>query len=358
MNKKRELYSDILKIISIFLVVLIHVFATYRGEYFYTNGKYYFILTFADSFTRIAVPMFFMITGTFMLSKKTERYSDYLKKRIPRLLIPFFLISIVYYIYERNKTGDPKGIIDFILVFFNHGAKYHFWYMYAIIPIYLIIPYLQVLVQNLDRKKLLNLIILLFILSNTFNTISLLTGRYGYGVLRVFTLPSLFSYINYLFLGYYLYKYCESNSKKKNVILFVLSIACIGLMPIADHYFVNGSRNDEMLIATSILPIIPSIFSYIFIRDCFKNKKVTDRVSNVISTISSCVMYIYMIHVYIMEKFETDLSKYWICYGFKGIILRIIIVTIVSFAMSCVISYTIILIEKMIKKLIKKNKNV
>lgn len=352
MNKKRELYSDILKIISIFLVIIIHVIAAYRDKYLYTNGKYYFILTFVDSFTRIAVPIFFMITGTFMLSKKTEKYSDYFKKRIPKLLIPFFLISIVYYIYECNKMGESKSIIDFITAFLNNGVKYHFWYMYTIILIYLLIPFLQILVQNLDKKRLLNLIILLFVLSNGFNTISLLTNRYEYGILRVFTLPSMFSYINYLFLGYYLYKYSLNNTKKKKIILFIISIICICLIPVFDHYFINGSRNDEMLIATCILPIIPSVFSYIFVRDYFKDKKIPDKIYSIVSVVSSCVIYIYMIHVYVIEKFEKDFSKYWTHDSFKGNILRIIIVTVVSFIVSLLISYLIVLIKNLITKLV------
>lgn len=356
MNKKRELYSDILKILSIFLVVLIHVIASYRGSYFYSNGKYYFILTFIDSFTRIAVPMFFMITGTFMLSRKTEKYSDYIKKRIPKLLIPFFLISIFYYIYERNKLGNPKSVIDFLTVFLNNGVKYHFWYMYAIILIYMLIPFLQVLVQNLDRKQLLNMIIVIFILSNGFNTISLLTNRYGYGILKVFTLPAMFTYINYLFLGYYLYKYNPLSSKKNKLILCILSMFCIMLMPIFDHFFVNGFRNDEMLIATSILPIIPSIFTYVIIKGFFEKKEYSNKISSIVSAISSCVIYIYMMHVYIIEKFEVDLSKYWRINGLRFDVLRIIIVTIVSFIVSLIISYLIILVKKIISKVIKKIK--
>ena len=356
MNKKREIYSDILKIISIFLVVLIHVIATYRDKYFYTNVKYYTFLTFVDSFTRIAVPMFFMITGTFMLSKKTEKYSDFFKKRISKIFIPFFLISIIYYIYECNKMGNSKNIISFITLFLNGGVKYHFWYMYAIIPIYLLIPYLQVLVQNLDRKKLLNLIILLFIFSNVFNTISLLTNRYEHGILTAFTLPNLISYINYLFLGYYLYKYNLSNSKRNKIILFILSILCIGLMPIFDHYFINGYRNDEMLLATSFLPIIPSIFSYIFVRDYFKDKKISDKICSFISIISSCVIYVYMLHVIVIETFEEIISKFWKYNSIKGDIVRIIIVTIISFIVSVLISYLIILIKKLIKELRKERR--
>lgn len=348
MNKKRELYSDVLKLVAIFLVVVIHVIALYRDKYFYTNVKYYTVLTFIDSFTRIAVPIFFMITGTFMLSKTTEKYSTYFKKRIPKLLIPFFLISIFYYVYECNKVGAPLNIKDFILAFLNNDIKYHFWYMYAIILIYLIIPFLQTLVKSLDRKKLFNLIVIIFILSNVFNTVYLLTNRYGYGMLKAFTLPSIFAYINCLFIGHYLHTY--EITKNKKIILGILSIICICLMPIADHFFINGYRNDEMLLVTSIFPIIPSVFAYIFAKDICENKKE----NKLISKISPCILYIYMIHVYIIEKLEKDLYKYWTPNRFIGNILRLIIVTIISFIVSLLISYLIVTIQSLITRLIAK----
>lgn len=353
MNKKRELYSDILKLVSIFLVVVIHVIALYRDEYFYTNVKYYTILTFIDSFTRVAVPIFFMITGTFMLSKKTENYGTYLKKRIPKLLIPFFLISIVYYIYECNKIGGSLHVIDFITAFLNNGIKYHFWFMYAIIIIYLLIPYIQVLVQNLDRKKLFNLIVLIFILSNCFNTIYLLTNRYDHGILGAFTLPSLFSYINCLLIGHYLHTY--KIEKKKKIILLIVSIICVCLMPIFDHFFVNGARNDQMLVVTSILPVVPAIFTYLFFKDFFENKKET-KITKLISKLTPCVLYIYMTHVFVIEVLENILYKFWTPNRFIGHLARIFIVTIISFLVSLLISYLIVIIQDLIIKLITKIK--
>ncbi len=352
MNKKREIYSDILKIFSIFLVVVIHVIAEYRLKYFMVNGKYYFILTFIDSFTRVAVPIFFMITGTFMLSKKTDKYSTYLKQRIPKLFIPLLLISIFIYIFNYNKAGINHPIITFGVLFLNNRISYYLWFMYAIILIYLLIPFLQVLVQNLNKKKLLYLIILLAVLSNGFNTIYLLTERYNHGILSSFILPHMFSYINYLFIGYFLHD-CKI-SKKNKILLLILSIISICLMPIADHFFINGSRADEMLNATSIFPIIPSVFTYILFKDYFNNKRLSETFNKVTAKISSCVIYIYIIHMQIIGEIEKILSKVWTSDHIIEDILRTIIVSIITFIISFVISYIIVTIKELIKKLVLK----
>ncbi len=73
MNRKREIYGDILRIVAIFIVIIIHVIGKYRIAAYGVDGKYYIFLTFIDSFTRIAVPIFFMITDTFMELKKTGK---------------------------------------------------------------------------------------------------------------------------------------------------------------------------------------------------------------------------------------------------------------------------------------------
>lgn len=352
MNKKREVYSDLLKIISIFIVIFIHAIGPYRYEYFGVNGKYYFFLTFIDSFTRIAVPLFFMITGTFMLSRKTDNYGQYLKQRLPKLLIPFIIMSVFYYFYECNKIGTSPNAIKFIIAFLNNDVKYHFWFMYVIIIIYLFIPFFQVLVQNLDRKKLLYLILLIIILANGFNTIHLLTNRYNHEILKPLFLPSIFSYMNYALMGYYFHKY--KISKNKKILLFVFSIISICLIPIADHIFIESRINDEMLAATSIFPIIPSIFTYVLFKDFFEGKNINNKVNAVITKMSLCVIYIYMIHLYISEKFENDLKKIWTCNSFIEVVLRVIVVSIVTFIVSFIISYLILFVKNLIIKL--KNK--
>jgi len=95
--KERVKYCDFLRFVAIVSVLLIHVFADFRDGYLLTNRTYYFLLTFVDGFTRTGVPLFFMLTGIFMFrSKKEESYSDFIKKRLSKLLIPFLIISIFY----------------------------------------------------------------------------------------------------------------------------------------------------------------------------------------------------------------------------------------------------------------------
>ena len=163
MKKERVKYCDALRFWAIVSVILIHIFADFRDSYLVQDRLCYFIVTFFDSITRMGVPIFFMLTGIFMLgSNKEESYTQFLKKRVSKLFIPFFLISIVYYIYEGFKNNTSLSILSFLNVFTSNQIKYHFWFMYSIILIYLVLPFVKKLVQDLSKKELRTLIFVIF----------------------------------------------------------------------------------------------------------------------------------------------------------------------------------------------------
>ena len=96
---KRVEYVDLLRVIAILSVIAIHTNTLIRDHYFTSKKIYYIILTCLDSVTRAGVPLFFMITGFFVLSSdKSEKYIDFIKKMIKKMVIPFVLFSFIYYI--------------------------------------------------------------------------------------------------------------------------------------------------------------------------------------------------------------------------------------------------------------------
>ena len=142
-TKNRVDNIDVLKAICAFGVVCIHVpFPGTIGEYFTT-------------LTRIAVPIFFMITGYFY--PNVERSSGKIKqiKKILILMIKanliYFLWNIVYAAIGQNiefylkDTFTLKNLRDFLL--FNESPlREHLWYLGAIF-------YVLVIAFVVDRLK-------------------------------------------------------------------------------------------------------------------------------------------------------------------------------------------------------------
>ena len=347
--KSRVKYCDALRLFAILSVIAIHIFASFRDKYLMLNQTYYFILTFFDSLTRTGVPLFFMITGVFMLSDRREiTYKEFLKKRLPKLIIPFIIISVIYYINECFKIGDQVSLNMYLKLLTSGQIKYHFWFMYVIIIIYMFIPFIKKLVQNIDKKSLKNLIILIFIFGNVLGTINLYTVKYNLISLNSFILPDLIKYTNYVFLGYYVFNY--DINKKNRKIIYMLSIICILLIPVADIIFIDNIRNDVILNASSMFPFIPAIGIFVYFKNNYNKWKISDEIEKFISKSSPLIFYIYMVHVIVMEKFFEKIYKFYIPNRFIEDILLIIISFIIVFFISYIISY---IISKVIDKIIK-----
>ena len=152
--KKRVEHIDLIRVFACLSVIAIHINAITRDNFITNNKTYYALFTLLDSFTRAGVPLFLMLTGYFVL-KKEEDYKTFIKKKMPKLIIPFILFSFVYYLYLVYDTNISFNILNFIKRLFNNEIYYHLWYMYTIILIYLFIPYEKVLVDNLKQKDLL-----------------------------------------------------------------------------------------------------------------------------------------------------------------------------------------------------------
>lgn len=353
--KKRVVYCDILRIISIIGIICLHLMANMRDAYLILNKKYYFILTCLDSIPRFAVPIFFMITGAFMLGRKNkESYKEFLKKRIPKLLIPLVIFCVIYYIYDGMTLHSRMSLIDFWNKFSSGlEIKYHLWFMYSIITIYLFIPFLQQFIEKIDKKDLRTLIIVIFIFGNLINTINVVLSRMETRFLTAFKVPDLLIYMNYTFLGYYLFKYdIKLEDRKKAYIIGIISLI---LMPIFDYICTVNIREDSMLLALSIFPFFYAIAVFLFAKYNLHKVKISAKNEKYINKIANSVFYIYLVHVLVIEVSRKVINNIYVPQRFIGYSLQLIIhsfiVIIISFALGLLIDYLMNLRKKQFKKI-------
>lgn len=119
---------DILRCVAAILVIAIHASAWPFSQY-NCGWKAALII---DSFSRCAVPLFFMLTGYFLLCGKQETLSQFISKRFLRIFLPFVMLVFIYgcfkdyTITELIRRAFVQGNLDF-----------HLWYVYTIIGIYI-----------------------------------------------------------------------------------------------------------------------------------------------------------------------------------------------------------------------------
>ena len=147
-NVKEKNYNlEIIRMVSFILVIVIHVtnyFCRAYGQI--TEGEYLFSLV-LDAAARISVPCFFMISGARLLGREEPLEKHW--KRLLRFVIALVVWSAVYYFWNTYYMKSEYDLRQILYV----PAEAHLWYLYAMIPIYLVMPFFQVMCRHMNLKQ-------------------------------------------------------------------------------------------------------------------------------------------------------------------------------------------------------------
>lgn len=350
--KNRIKYLDGLRFFAILSIILIHVNSIFRYQYFNVSIIKFFIMNLFDSFTRAGIPLFFMLTGILMFTKEDnyEDYPTYFKKRVMKLIVPYIFFSLVYYVFKLINNDITFSVYDIITEITSGQAMYHLWFMPVIILIYIFIPFLKKLILNLNKKELETLILLVFIIGNVFCSITVLSSLFNHPVLGGFQAPNLLIYINYLFMGYYLYKYDFKITAK----LITISLISFILMPIFTTIISRAEINDFFVNATSPLVVCPSVLLFLIFKKNYSKIKLPKFIENFINNNIPNVFFVYLWHVLIMTIFDKYLREYTAKFGVVTDVLLIIL----YYLLTVVFSFLAAILMNKIKKIVIKYKEI
>ena len=341
--KKRNISLDILRVLAISSVILLHVLFIFRNKYYLTNNSYFILFTFFDAFTRVGVPIFFMLTGILLLNKK-EEHTSFIKQRIPKLLISYIVFSIIYIIYDVITGSKIVSIKDTIQIILSKQAAYHLWYMPVIILIYLLIPFIQKIISHFTKEDLNKLIGTIFLLGNITLSVSVITTRLGRPLLDNFYYPNLIIYMNYLFIGYYLYKY----KPKMSIRITILALISIILIPFLTYFISNKQMIDFFLNVLS--PFVVFISTFVVLKEFNKERKISKKLTNVLESISHVSLYMYLIHVLIISIttniFQKQIQEATLIQDLCWVIAIFVITWVLSYILSMMIDKIIQWIKK------------
>ena len=286
-KKERYIGIDFLKAFCALLIVFIHV------PFKFKNSEY---LVF---FARIAVPIFFMITGYFYKNIKDNNRELIQIKKIFKITLCSNLIYFIFHIIISLKNGVLvdylKDVMSlkkiFLFLFLNESPfSFHLWYLNAILYVLILL----FLLKKIKYEKILLYAspILLFI--------DLILGKYSclffdfkipYVIVRNF----IFVGIPYFTIGSHIKKYEEKIFffiNKKNISKFILISLFIILICFCEKFatiFYNVTSVRDHYFTTTLL----AIFVFLAFLKVNKNSKVILVGSKIGKKYST---YIYIIH--------------------------------------------------------------
>ena len=329
MNRKyvsnRVAGIDYLRIIACFLVVLYHVphctnYENVGFNDFFSHGIY----TLCFYIGRLAVPLFFIISG-YLLFPSKEEIRPFIRKRLERVLFPTLFWMMVFFF-----LGVPldEGVVNLPYI----QRCQHLWYMFALIGVYLTIPLLSPWFIRASDKDII-LVIVLWIITlfypiiNSFTPIELQYSHTG----MLFSTPyhSLLNFSGYF--GFVLVGGCIK--RFLNVIamnsMWVCSSLFLTSVIVYAFSLIIHVENEDAYAYLSIPTAFISVIVFIFFVTTFKKD-----VSPFVVDVSNLTFGIYLIHPLLLEQFDiTTLGGY-----------SRLLIAVLAFFVSCLIIKIISLI--------------
>lgn len=327
---KRFIGIDIIKICAIFFVISVH---------FFLNTNYYsqpltlnlnlFLQTSLRWFFLISVPLFIMVTGYLQVNKKISKH--YYKGLIPLLGIYLFY-SVITLLIRHYHYNEKQTFIKWLFDVISFKAIPYGWYVNMYIGLFLLIPFLNLIFNNLKTKKehlfLLAVLVLICGVPSFFNYMPLMIAGNAFLYFPDWWI-GIYPLV-YYFLGCYIRAY-QPKLKKFIALCFLILIVLIEAA--LTFYFSKGAPFVYALGEYgSILTMASSTVFFLMVYN-LKNENKT--LGIILNNISSLTFDIYLvsfivdkfIYEYVMSKiFE---SNFQIILFFTPIVGTLIITTLI-----------------------------
>lgn len=163
--KKKNINLDLIRSFAVFFVLSVHFFM-HSGFYdeIVVGPRMYFSTTVRTTFAT-CVPLFLLLSG-YLMNQKTISKKYYFA--LSKVIIPYCFSILCIGIY-RIIIGDAYTFASLILDIISF--EYYSWYIEMYIGLYLIIPFLNIIYNNMkskEQKRLLLMICILLTITPTF----------------------------------------------------------------------------------------------------------------------------------------------------------------------------------------------
>lgn len=281
--EKRILWLDIVRVIAAFMVVFIHAMKPIVGQ---DSNIVYALYTYI---MLPCVPLFFILSGYLLLPVNGSLFS-FLKKRSVRIIFPLLFWSVIN-IIVKDFHSPLEVLKSLFYIPFCQRANGHYWFLYSLISIYLILPVISVWLKQ-ARQKEIQFMLGIWLIASFLPFLNIILPDVFNGNGNYYN----FLYYNAGFLGYFILGFYLKNFSHKNEVM--ISFLCAMIISVSHLLIILLSKLKhidlpEMNPYLSIDVIFQSLFIFLFIRK-YGNKLYFIR--NVIYFLSPLTFGVYLTH--------------------------------------------------------------
>lgn len=282
---------ELLRIISSFFVVLIHVTSIGMREsdisIFLPNACF-------NALSRWSVPVFFMVSGALLLDPAKDSPPQKIIRYISRAALCILVWGTFYSFLTQAIYAQItwKSIPLTLYNLITGNAGYHLWFLYTLAMLYIALPVFRVFTKNASQKQIAYALLVWAVLSVLTGQINVVAELRGLGESVLPYTAFIFSgYSGYFLLGHYLREYPLAGRTKKILnaaaMLSIIMIICGKL--VLNHRGVRESIL-EMELGVPILFISAAFFNSV------QRLRLSTRAEQIILSISRYTFGVYLLH--------------------------------------------------------------
>ncbi len=333
---ERKKNIEFIRIFAIFMTVMIHISNFYINKFGEISNADFLVSVIYNSLSRICVPLFFMVSGIFLIGREFDKKKYF--ERIIKFTLILVVWSAVYYFYHNGFDFKNLGTTFFTSLFSANSTSRHLWFLYAIIGIYIALPFINSMCKNLTREQE-NLFLILWLFFSGLVVIFVPLARFitKTNVDVTYPIPIINSayYLGYFISGHILYeRFKETKTdKRKNLACAVTFLLCIAISVLFTYFFsVNSGEFYSSFTWYRSIFIVLSAFAVFYIvvtnEDKFK--------SQFIIKFSKHSFGVYLVHMLVFNILKkTDIMQITPVFSIP---LATMLVYIISLLVSFIIS--------------------
>ena len=99
--KEREIKYDFLRAVAVLAIIMVHAIPAVS-----VNDKQWWFGAVMQPLLLSFVGIYFMLSGLFLLDSATGDITQFYKKRVKVIVIPFLFFSVLYYLFYVSRSQE------------------------------------------------------------------------------------------------------------------------------------------------------------------------------------------------------------------------------------------------------------
>ena len=296
----RRLDFDLIRVASMAAVVYLHTAA--GGLRQSEDMALWNLSNLLSSLAVAAVPLFFMISGALLLgSEKTDDPAYLLRRRLPRVAVPGLCWSLLVVGGVWLSQGGEAALLKLVNLP-SISVITPYWFLYALIPMYLLSPLLKRLTDHMEERHWRYLLGLWVVVTLGLNQLSRFLPDPWYALLRenqTLNVSLLEGYLGYFLLGAWLDR-MERPPARRILLAAALGSWAVIALGTWGVFLVTGVYGEQFATYRGVFTMVLSASLFLLFRDAFRGR----RSGRAAVLLSACSFGVYLAHPMAIELLQ------------------------------------------------------